>query len=127
VQFQDAAAARLLVQSVDVLGNHGNDFPGSFQTGQGTMPVIRLRTFQLVVALPLHSPVLTASVRTVQEILEQDWLIPAPDPAGAPEIGNAAFRANARPGEGYRMAGFGQEMGDLCNGVVITGHCTFIP
>ena len=120
------------MQAVDVLCDDRDDLAGSFQRGQGPVPVIRLRLFELAISLLLHLPILAACFLARKEVLKENRLVSAPDSPRTSKIRNAAFGADPCAGKCNGAPGFCKQLRDLHNRITIGirvshhGHTYFI-
>src|SRR5262249_5183789 len=100
MQLHHAPAARLLVQAVDVLGDHAEQRTRTLGLRQRRVarvgPGRRDRRERLLLVLPIAP----TRLRARQELLYRDRLVAAPQPARAAEVRHA--RRHADPGAGER-------------------------
>ena len=120
VEFDQAfrGGAGEAMQTVNVLGDHGAEFSGFFQTDDGVMNGVgpgvakRVSPFQLVI------PMLDSRRFRRHEILIVDRLPPGPDTLRPAEIRDAAVRRDAGAGEDQRLLRGSEIVGE--------SHCPII-
>ena len=92
--------AGILVQVVDVLRDDAaGALPSSISSRHCMVAAVRLRADPAVAIVEAAAPGLATRLFGSDEILEVDRLHPCPDAAGAAEVGDAGFGADARAGE----------------------------
>jgi len=87
------------VKTVDVLRHHGERRARAFERHHRVMNRVRLRTLIDLPGLELVVPVLDARGFRGHEVVVVDRAAARPDAVRAAEIGNAARRRHASPGE----------------------------
>src|SRR5579859_1757504 len=97
MQFDDTLwlAARVLVQSVEILRDDAEQDAGAFQFNQRVMRRVRFGGCHLSRKDAARLPVLLARFRLRNKILVADRRLLPPDRAGAAKIWNARFGADA--------------------------------
>ena len=97
VELDDLRAARLLVQSVGVLGDHRPEASVALQRGDRVMGRVRLRVGSAVVEAV--GPVLRRILSKCVDVGHLVGIEPGPEPALAPKMGNSALDRNAGTGK----------------------------
>jgi hypothetical protein len=98
--------ARFLVQPVDVLGNDGAGRAAPYQFRNRFVTPVGLGRGNGLVAVELSRPVLAPGVGRFHELAEVDGTVTLPDSAGASEIGDSGFGADAGAREDDWLAPF---------------------
>src|SRR6185437_8396747 len=98
VELDDPPAPRLLVQAVDVLGDHADQRAGGFHRRQRPVRGVRARAPEPLPAERRARPIAPAHVGAAQERVVLDR-IAGPGPAAAAVIGDPRLRAAAGAGE----------------------------
>ena len=93
------------MKSVDVLGDHGRGGAALDQGGNRAVPAVGSGLENRIVGGELLPPVAAALFGGGEEVGELDRLDFRPQAAGAAEIGNPRFGADAGAGEDHRPAG----------------------
>ncbi len=113
VELDHVAAARDLVQVVDVLGDDRLDPAGSFQGGDAEMGGVGPgRSEKIVEDLLDLQPGFLGLIQEIAD-LDEAGVHPAPQAAGAAEGGDAAFDRNAGAAEHGDVAGARQQTSRL--------------
>jgi len=101
VQFDDPVVANAgsLMQTVDVLGDHRLDLVAAHQLGDGAMAPIGGGGAKRFLHREAAAPRLASRLLRGEKIGKVDRRHPGPDPAGAAEIRNSRFGADAGAGE----------------------------
>ncbi|HEV3005908.1 MAG TPA: hypothetical protein VGX78_15685, partial [Pirellulales bacterium] len=121
MQFEHAATAGCLVQTVDVLRDDGGQAACGLPPGERLMAGIRPGSGEIAVGLGLLAPVLVPRFAAGQKCIEVDRLVLGPHAAGRTEIGNSALGARAGAGERNRNFRLRQPAGNLLNLPVFHG------
>src|SRR5712692_206785 len=100
MQLEDAPAAGLLVEAVDVLRDHAGKAPRGLKPCEGQVRRVGAGRRGLCVRLFLVDPVPAARLLAGQELLDGHGPVAAPDSARASEVGDAGGGTDAGAGEG---------------------------
>ncbi len=114
---------------IDVLCDDGLEQPGLVQAGQGPVTLVCFSVPHLRVAFDLPPPVLPAGGRVGQELRQLNRAHLLPDALWAPEVRDAALRADSGTAEGYQVAAGTDQGGELFDCVLQfrRQHCLHYP
>src|SRR5205823_1344762 len=110
VQLNEAAAARFLMQVVDVLGDQKIDLAHRLELRERAMRVVRPGRRKSRPSTKTAGPVEAPDLCAAHEFSVVDRLVTRPRSARAAVVGNARFRAAAGAGENDESAGAGEKV-----------------
>ena len=107
--------SRSLMQAVDVLRDDARDSSLRDEMRNRPMASIGFRLRHSFINRDLPSPRFAPRFFRGNELAKVDWLILGPDAAGASEVGNSGFSANARAGEDDRSLALSEHLSQFAN------------
>ena len=99
MQLHDPAAARVLMEAVDVLGDDAEQPCLGFEARQRRVGRVGPGPREVGVRLLLVTPVALPRLRAAAELLDRHRAVATPDPPGAAEVRHVGGSADAGAGE----------------------------